>query len=66
MTLPEEDRYVSVAFLAARFDCSAQCIWRWVREGHLPRPVKLGKNTTRWRLSAIKRWEDERREGSRP
>jgi predicted DNA-binding transcriptional regulator AlpA len=63
MTLPEEDRYVSVAFLAARFDCSAQCIWRWTREGRMPAPFRLGPNMTRWSFEEVKRWEAEKRDG---
>jgi predicted DNA-binding transcriptional regulator AlpA len=58
-----EDGYVSAAFLAARFDCSEQAIWRWAREGQMPRPVKLGPNMTRGSFEEVKRWEAEKRDG---
>jgi prophage regulatory protein len=58
----EGDRYVNVSFVAERFSCSKQCIWRWVREGHMPRPIKLGCNMTRWLLSDLRAWEAQRRE----
>lgn len=31
-------------------------LWRWVREGHFPQPVKLGPHTTAWRVQAVFDW----------
>lgn len=28
-------------------------IWAWAREGRIPRPVKIGLNTTRWDRTAV-------------
>lgn len=44
--------------LAARYQVSRQTIWRWVREGHLPKPVKLATGSTRWPESAILKFEE--------
>jgi len=30
--------------------------WRWVHDGHLPRPVKLGPNTVAWESTQIDAW----------
>jgi len=28
-------------------------IWAWAREGRIPKPVKIGPNTTRWNRAAV-------------
>lgn len=45
--------YASDTQLAARYDVSRATIWRWVREGRLPPPVKLTPGCSRWRLSEV-------------
>lgn len=50
-------RYVSDKQLSERLEVSRQTVWRWVREGNLPSPIKLGSNCTRWKLSDIEVWE---------
>lgn len=51
--------YVSDKTLAGKYEVSRATIWRWVREGRLPEPVKLGPGCTRWPMSAIKQFEAE-------
>ncbi|WP_322003340.1 helix-turn-helix transcriptional regulator [Marinobacter alexandrii] len=53
----QSPRYVSDKQLSERLEVSRQTIWRWVREGNLPSPIKLGTNCTRWKLSDIENWE---------
>lgn len=43
--------------VAARLGISRPTLWRWVKDGRLPRPVKLGPAVTRWRLSDIEKFE---------
>jgi len=31
-------------------------LWRWVKLGHFPRPVKIGPNTTAWQTQAVFDW----------
>ncbi len=50
-------RYISDKQLSERLEVSRQTVWRWVREGNLPSPIKLGSNCTRWKLSDIEVWE---------
>ena len=45
--------YLTVNQVAERFGVSADTIWRWKRNGDFPRPVRVGPNCTRWRLSDI-------------
>ena len=55
--MTQENLYLSVDQVAARFDVSKDSIWRWKRQGDFPAPVKLGGNTSRWRLADIEEWE---------
>jgi len=48
--------------VAARAGVSRNRIWAWARTGHLPKPTKLGPNTSRWHIDEIRKWEEERRE----
>ncbi|WP_172960965.1 helix-turn-helix transcriptional regulator [Oceaniglobus roseus] len=55
-----ENIYLSVEQVAARYNVSKDSIWRWRREGDFPKPVRLGGNTSRWRLSELEAYEAER------
>lgn len=39
---------------------SAPTLWRKVKLGDFPKPVKLGQNMTAWRVADIHKWMDER------
>jgi predicted DNA-binding transcriptional regulator AlpA len=52
--------YFSVKDLAVRFRVSEQTVWYWRREGRLNRPVKLGVNSTRWKLIDVEQFEADR------
>lgn len=47
--------------LAARYRVTRQTIWRWVREGVMPAPLRIGKAATRWEDAAIQKWEQSKR-----
>lgn len=34
----------------------ANTIWRWVRKGIFPAPVKLGPGTTAWKIEDVEAW----------
>ncbi len=61
-----DTRYIRLGQLASRpthpgrYQISPNTVWRWVREGRFPKPVKLGPGVTAWRLSDLERWESER------
>ena len=50
MLMFEDDRFYSDVEIAAVFGgkTSRVTIWRWAREGVLPKPRKLAPNTSRW------------------
>jgi prophage regulatory protein len=56
--LREEQRSVTVRHVARRFGVSPSSIWRWVKRGKFPEPVRLGENCTRWRMSDLHEWEN--------
>lgn len=35
-------------------------LWRWVREGHFPKPVRLGGRCVAWRSDDIDQWINSR------
>lgn len=55
-------RYISADQLAARYGVNRSTIWRWAsaRNGTFPKPVKLGEQTTRWKLEDVERYDAER------
>jgi hypothetical protein len=42
-----------------RLPVSCATIWRWVKLGSFPKPVRLGPQTTAWRMEDVERWEAE-------
>jgi predicted DNA-binding transcriptional regulator AlpA len=48
-------QYVSDVQLAERYAVNRCTIWRWSKQGILPKPVQLSENCTRWRLDLIER-----------
>lgn len=53
--LPDSARVRLPIVQALNGDVSAATIWRWVKEGKLPRPEKLGPNTTVWRVGDLRK-----------
>ena len=45
--------YLNVAQVAERYGVSTDTVWRWSRNGDMPKPVKLSPGSTRWRLSDL-------------
>ena len=35
-------------------------LWRWVRDGHFPKPVRLGANCVAWRADDVNQWINSR------
>lgn len=51
--LKPDNFYLDVSQVAERYGVSTDTIWRWSRQGDLPKPVKIGPNVTRWRLADL-------------
>lgn len=50
-----DSAFIQSATLAALFQTSDTTIWRWTKDGKLPKPHKLGGNTTRWRIGEVRK-----------
>jgi prophage regulatory protein len=49
-------QFLSMKDLKQLLGKSAPSIYRWISEGSFPRPVKLGGNSSGWRLSDYEGW----------
>ena len=45
--------YATDKSLANYFSVSKASIWRWSNSGKLPKPRRIGENTTRWLWSEV-------------
>lgn len=50
-------RYVSDKDLSRRYSVSRATPWKWAKSGILPKPKRIGPNTTRWDLDEIEQFE---------
>lgn len=53
-SLPDS-AHVRLPVVAGLHDISAATVWRWVKSGHLPAPVKLGPGVTAWKVGDLRR-----------
>jgi len=49
-------KYIRAQELATILAVHRTTLWRWVRDGHFPRPVRLGPNTVAWDSIQIDAW----------
>lgn len=54
--------YLSDKQLGERYSTHRTTVWRWVRRGLFPAPVKLTPGCARWPLDEIEAYEREIRE----
>lgn len=65
---PAQTRYIRLRGLASfpnapgRLPLSGNSIWRLVREGRFPKPIKLSAGCTAWLLADVERWEAQQAE----
>lgn len=45
---------VSDRTIAALAEVSKVTVWRWAREGRIPKPKKIGPNCTRWEVGPLR------------
>jgi prophage regulatory protein len=53
--------YLSDIAVGKRYGVCRATPWRWTEAGNFPIPIKLSPGCTRWLLSDIEKWEQERR-----
>lgn len=52
--------------VAIRYNISRSTIWRWVKNGQFPQPIKIGEGSTRWCLGDLEVWEQLQVQKVRP
>jgi prophage regulatory protein len=57
--LPQEGYIRLNRLIPGIIPCSRTTIWRKVRAGEFPKPVKLSERITAWRASDIRQWMDD-------
>lgn len=45
--------YLTVRQVSGLLGISKATCWRWTATGDFPKPIKLGPNTTRWRVADV-------------
>lgn len=41
-----------------RYGVARSTWWRWLSEGRIPKPVRIGPRAVRWRMDDLLAWED--------
>lgn len=49
----QTQKYLSAREVSQRYGVGIATVWRWSAEGVLPRPIKVGPNSTRWSVPAL-------------
>ncbi len=50
-----DSAHVRIPVVAALYGVGTATVWRWVKAGRLPKPLKVGPNTTAWRVGDLRR-----------
>jgi len=57
---PQAPAYLRLTDMRTRYRVSGSTIWKWCHSNGLPAPLKLGANTTVWKLADLLQWESTR------
>ena len=57
----EERRFIRQKNLILMIGFSAATLWRKVKNGSFPKPIKLGEKMTAWRIEDITQWMSEQK-----
>ncbi|TDV78826.1 AlpA family transcriptional regulator [Enterobacter asburiae] len=59
-----EDQFVDMAFIASLLQMTDKWIYKLIKDGVFPKPIKLGRSS-RWLKSEVENWLQERIDQSR-
>jgi prophage regulatory protein len=54
------DGLIRVAELAPLLAVAPATLWRWVKDGEFPPPMKIGRSTTAWNKGDVREWLAQR------
>jgi predicted DNA-binding transcriptional regulator AlpA len=52
----QPEQLLAVPDVALLLDCSVRSVWRLVRQGRLPRPLRLSRKLVRWPAAVVVAW----------
>lgn len=55
-----ENKIIRINELADTLGISKVTLWRWRKEGILPKPIQIGSRVVAWREDTINEWLNER------
>ena len=58
------DRFIRVNDVMEITGLARSTVWRYVKSGKLPKPIKISNRYTAWRLSEIEAWMAEKIEAA--
>lgn len=56
-----DDMLVRVPVVSVLFSASEPTIWRWVKQGLIPAPTKVGPGISAWKVGGLRKTLAERR-----
>ena len=54
------NRFLPASGVAARYSIGVSTVWYWVKKGLLPKPQKIGPNTSRWDVNELDAFDASR------
>ncbi|MGP9509325.1 MULTISPECIES: helix-turn-helix transcriptional regulator [Halomonas] len=60
MNTAEENRFLSDLDVCKRYKISRSTLWRWIKNGHISAPLRIGPRAVRWSLSELIVWEQSK------
>lgn len=63
ITTPTKDRWITCAEVAAMLGVTPRTIWRLAAAGRIPKPLRIGPKSPRWKESALTDYLDRLSEG---
>jgi excisionase family DNA binding protein len=62
MSEPGQQRFVRTEEVAERLAISVRTLWRMVREGRFPGPIRYNRKLVRWPASVVDAWLEAERQ----
>lgn len=55
----KDEVYLDLSDVCARLNCGRTSVYKWAKTKGMPKPLKIGGTTSRWRLSELIAWENQ-------
>ncbi|BCD61729.1 prophage regulatory protein [Nitratiruptor phage NrS-5] len=64
MTLPtpQQDRLIDIKEVSYLIGMAKPTIYRYIRDGKFPKPIKIGIRASRWSYQAVMNWIEQQKD----